>query len=356
MRRVSPLYPLFAELAGRCVLVVGGGTVAERKIRSLLNCGADVHVGAPALTPLLQRFKDEHRLTHHEGGFRESWLDSVWLVIAATDDRAVNMKVKLAADARRILANVVDDPKLSSFQVPSIVDRSPLTIAVSSAGVAPVLARRMRERMESLFDHTVGQLAQLAGDYRPAIRRAHPNTGDRCRFYDWLLDGPVMAHLRSGNAQLAEQALQARLSAPDQSGCAVLTLIDPGPGDPGLLTLRGLRALNEADAVASDAGIAEPMLSMARRDADRHRLEPTHLESPDTCATELLTLFPAYQRVAVLISPDRMADDGWHAVADIVQRSGVLCSVVPGVSARSGSPGRKGTFAATGDNAPCSTP
>lgn len=311
---------------------MGGGAVAERKVRPLLNCGTDVRVGAPKLTPLLQAWRDEHRLTHHEGCFQKDWLTDAWLVIAATDDRAVNMQVKLAADARRILANVVDDPALSSFQAPSVVDRSPLMIAISSAGVAPVLARRLRERMESLFDHALAQLAQLAGEHRQTIREALPDTQDRRQFYNWLLDGPVMTHLRNGNAQLAEQTLQDKLATPNQWSCAVLTLIDPGPGDPGFLTLRGLRALNEADAIVSDTSICEPMLSMARRDADRHTLGPAQLKTADACASRLLTLFPTYQRVAVLVSTDHMTNTQRHKVAAIVQRSGVLCSIVPGVS------------------------
>ncbi|HWL29709.1 MAG TPA: NAD(P)-dependent oxidoreductase [Burkholderiaceae bacterium] len=330
MRRIAPLYPLFADLTGRRVLVVGGGVVAERKVRSLMDCGATVHVGAPALTPLLKAWLNEGRLTHYDGAFRESWLAGVWLVIAATDVRSVNMRVKHAADARRILANVVDDPELSSFQVPSIVDRAPLTIAISSAGVAPVLARRVRERLEGLFDHTLAQLTQLAGDYRPAIRQAHPDARDRCRFYDWLLDGPVMAHLRNGSTRLAEQTLRDKLDAPHQGNAALLTLITARSDDPGFLTLRGLRALNEADAVATDSRLGERMVSMARRDADRHALLPEHLAHPDRCANALLALFPTYQRVTALIAADDLDETGLREVTDIIQRGGVLCSVVPG--------------------------
>ncbi|WP_195847123.1 precorrin-2 dehydrogenase/sirohydrochlorin ferrochelatase family protein, partial [Bordetella pertussis] len=131
-----------------------------------------------------------------DGGFEPAWLAGAWLVVAATDDRAVNAAVSEAARARRVFCNVVDDAELSSFQVPSVVDRSPLIVAISSSGVAPVLARRLRERIESLFDHSLGQLAALAARYRPRIRAARPDLGQRRRFYDWLLDGPVAARLR----------------------------------------------------------------------------------------------------------------------------------------------------------------
>src|SRR5690606_33150008 len=174
-------------------------------------CGAEVRVGGPRLTRTRQAWAAEGRLAHLAGPFREDWLESAWLVIAATDDRALNARVKAAADTHRILANVVDDPALSSFQVPAIVDRAPLTIGISSGGAAPVLARRLRERMESLFDPALGDVARLARDNRPAIRHAYPAHGARRRFYDWLYDGPVLAHLRAGNSAEAARPLLARL-------------------------------------------------------------------------------------------------------------------------------------------------
>ncbi|WP_312998438.1 bifunctional precorrin-2 dehydrogenase/sirohydrochlorin ferrochelatase, partial [Achromobacter animicus] len=176
------LFPIFADLTDRLVLVVGGGAVAERKTLALLEACANVVVGAPELTPALAALAAEGRIRHLPGPFDPAWLQDVWLVVAATDDRAVNAAVSEAAKARRIFTNVVDDPELSSFQVPSIVDRSPVIVAISSSGVAPVLARRIRERIESLFDHTLGQLAGLAATYRKRIRASHPDLGARRRF------------------------------------------------------------------------------------------------------------------------------------------------------------------------------
>src|SRR5690606_18412152 len=169
------LFPLFADLQGRRVLVVGGGEIAARKVQLLLEASADVRVGAPALTPELALLAAQGRIHALQGEFRPDWLDDAWLVVAATNDRAVNAAVSQAAQARRIFSNVVDDAELSSFQVPSIVDRSPLVVAISSSGVAPVLARRMRERIESLFDHSLGSLAALAARYRPRIRERRPD-------------------------------------------------------------------------------------------------------------------------------------------------------------------------------------
>jgi uroporphyrin-III C-methyltransferase/precorrin-2 dehydrogenase/sirohydrochlorin ferrochelatase len=263
------LFPIFADLKDRLVLVVGGGAVAERKTLSLLEASADVLVGAPELTPALAALAAEGRIRHLSGRFDPAWLDEVWLAVAATDDRETNAAVSEAAGARRIFSNVVDDPELSSFQVPSIVDRSPVIVAISSSGVAPVLARRIRERIESLFDHTLGQLAGLAANYRKRIRASHPDLGARRRFYDWLLDGPVAGFLRQQQPAQAEAALAGALAAPRTPDAGSVVLVGAGPGDPGLLTLKALRALNEADVILHDRLVSADVMSLARRDAER---------------------------------------------------------------------------------------
>lgn len=300
---MKALYPLFADLDGHAVLVVGGGAVAERKTRALLNCGAEVRVGAPRLTRALRAWADEGRLAHLDGPFQDDWLASAWLVIAATDDRALNARVRAAADTRRILANVVDDPALSSFQVPAVVDRAPLTIAVSSGGTAPVLARRLRERMEALFDPALGDLARLAHDHRPAIRRAYPDHGARRRFYDWLYEGPVLEQLHADDATAAERMLLARLDEAGDEPAPPRTLrwIAPCPADPGDITLRQLRALNEADVLVHDTQVNEAVLSLARRDADRRPLETDRHEDTRTLEARVLALCAGYRNAVALM-------------------------------------------------------
>ncbi len=263
------LFPLFADLQGRRTLVVGGGAVAARKAQALLEAGAQVIVGAPELDAALSRLAADGRLTHLSGPFEPAWLDGVWLAIAATDDRAVNAAVHAAAQARQVFCNVVDDAELSSFQVPSIVDRSPLIVAISSSGVAPVLARRLRERLESLFDHALGPLAELAARHRSRIRGALPDLGQRRRFYDWLLDGPVAGLLRRQQGDAAEAALRQALEQPQDRAAGSVVLVGAGPGDPGLLTLKALRALNEADVILHDRLVSDEILALARRDAER---------------------------------------------------------------------------------------
>lgn len=270
------LYPVFLQLHDRKVLVVGGGAVAERKVRALLPTGARVHVGAPELTDALSAWHDSGHLVWHEGEFRPAWLDGAWLVIAATDHREVNARISELATERHLWINVVDDPALSSFQVPAVVDRAPLTLAISSGGHAPVLARRLRERLEALVDHHLGELAAMLGERRSEIRLAYPDLAQRRHFYDWALDGPIMQLLNAGQKAAADAMLDQALSSPIAWPRAQLTVLASPGSDPGLLTLKGLRALHEADALLFDPRHHDDeVLGMARRDADRL---PVHLE------------------------------------------------------------------------------
>ncbi|MFA5490181.1 MAG: siroheme synthase CysG [Candidimonas sp.] len=261
------LFPLFADLEGRRVLVVGGGAVAERKVKSLLACGAKLTVGAPDATTELMQLHRRGAIQWIPLGFRPEWLDDAWLVVAATDDKAANGRIAELAAERRLFINVVDDPELSSFQVPSIVDRSPLMIAISSSGQAPVLARRVRERIETLFDRSLGPLVALAGKYRFAIRRARPDMRSRRAFYDDLLDGPIGGAMRRQQPRLAQQTLEDELKRPASSAKGKVVLVGAGPGDPGLLTLHALRALNEADVILYDRLVSPEVRELARRDA-----------------------------------------------------------------------------------------
>jgi len=332
MGSLNRLYPVFADLDGRVVRIVGGGTVAERKVRMLLDSGARVRVGAPDLTPALRTWARAGRLIHDPGLFDEAWLDGAWLVIAATGDAAVNAQVKALADRRRIFANVVDDPAHSSFQVPAVVDRSPILVAISSGGAAPVLARRLRERLEALFDHALGDLGRLAHRYRSAIREAHPAPGPRREFYDWLFDGPVLAYLREGDGARAERALCEGLRAPRTPQGRVITLIHAGGSDPASLTLGGLRALNEADLVAYAVGTDAGLLGLARRDADRHSLADEALRDAASLAEALDRLDGRHRRIAVLAAGPVLAAGGLVAAARRLGEGDTVCRVIPQVA------------------------
>ncbi|MFG0228091.1 siroheme synthase CysG [Achromobacter sp. 413638] len=331
------LFPLFADLNGRPALVVGGGAVAERKTLALLEAGAAVTVGAPGLTPALAALAADGRIHHHPGRFDPAWLDAVWLVVAATDDTGVNREVSETAEARRLFCNVVDDPALSSFQVPSIVDRSPVIVAISSSGVAPVLARRLRERIESLFDHTLGQLAGLAERYRQRIRAGHPDLGARRRFYDWLLDGPVAGLLRQQRPDQAEAALATALDQPLRPAEGSVVLVGAGPGDPGLLTLKALRALNEADVIMYDRLVSDDIMALARRDATRVSVGKQPGEDHHATQARIHALLVEHaragRRVVRLKGGDAFIFGRGGEELEYLREHGVRYEVVPGITA-----------------------
>jgi uroporphyrin-III C-methyltransferase/precorrin-2 dehydrogenase/sirohydrochlorin ferrochelatase len=263
--------PLFFDLRGRPVLVVGGGAVAARKLALLLEAGAEVTVVAPRLGETLATAPFAGRFTWLEARFDAAMIGHQRLVIAATGERAVNAAVATACEAAGLPVNVVDDPELSNTIVPAIIDRSPLMIAVSSGGTAPMLARAVRERLETLVDESFGALARLLAGARQRIVARIPDAATRRRFYGEALGGDVARLVRAGRDAEAGAALEAALQGEGavQAPRGRVLLVGAGPGDPGLLTLRALRALQEADVVLHDGLVSEGVLALVRRDALR---------------------------------------------------------------------------------------
>src|SRR3954465_7081273 len=204
--------PIFVDVRERLVVVIGGGVVAHRKIEHLLKAHARVRVVAPELSADLAAYRDLGRIEHRPLLFSASQLEGAALVVAATDDEAVNESVAAAARERGVLVNVVDDGPRSSFIFPAIVDRSPVIVAVGTAGQSPTLARRVRTQIEALLPERLGLLALYAGRWREAVRRALPELPSRLRFWDNFFTGPVAANLVSGDAAGADQVMQQALN------------------------------------------------------------------------------------------------------------------------------------------------
>lgn len=331
------LYPLFADLSGLPVLVVGGGAIAERKIEALLASGAQVRVGARELCPTLKDWMAQERITYLGASFQPDWLDNVWLVIAATNDHELNQQIATLAQQRRLFANVVDDAALSRFQVPAVVDRSPLTVAISTAGAAPALARRIRESLELLLDNALGELISLAQTYRTQITRRLPDMATRRAFYDWLHDGPVMSLLRSAQPVRAGQVLQEALVSPNPAlSRGEVLLVGTGPGDPGLLTLHALRALNRADVILHDQLVSPAVLALARRDAERidvgKRCGGRHTQQ-EHIHRVLLEHARAGRCVVRLKGGDPFVFGRGGEEMEFLRSHGVPCRIIPGITA-----------------------
>ncbi|MGE4450098.1 siroheme synthase CysG [Castellaniella sp.] len=330
-------FPLFADLKGRTVVIVGAGLVAERKIALLRAAGARIIVSARACHPQVLARAQAGEIELRLGEFDPALLDEAWLAVAATSDRAQNRRVADAAAARRLFCNVVDDPELSSVQVPAIVDRAPLTIAISSGGAAPVIARRLRERIESMFDPALGALAALARRKRPAIRQARPQLRPRRDFYDWLLDGPVLGALRRGRADEAESLLDQALATANPPPAGRVLLVGAGPGDPGLLTLRGLRALNEADVILADRLVSPAVLALARRDAQVIDVGKAPGGPHESTQARIHALMVSHARqgrcVVRLKGGDPMIFGRGGEELQHLKRHGIAYEVVPGITA-----------------------
>jgi uroporphyrin-III C-methyltransferase / precorrin-2 dehydrogenase / sirohydrochlorin ferrochelatase len=262
-------FPLFLDLKGKPVLLIGGGDVAARKFSLLADAGARITVVAPQLGGELAAAHARGAFVHEVREFQDTDIAGMWLVVAATGDRAVNAAAAVAAEAARIPCNVVDDRELSSFIMPAIIDRSPVQIAVSTGGASPVLARLIRERLETMLDSSLGPLAAFADRWRSAIRAKYSDIGARRRFLSWMLTGPVSASLRAGRQQQAEELTLKALESADGIPRGHVVLVGAGPGNSGLMTLQGLRALQEADVIVHDRLVSAEVLDLARRDAAR---------------------------------------------------------------------------------------
>lgn len=226
--------PIFCQLRQRDCLLVGGGDVAERKARLLLDAGANVTVNALDFTPQFQVWADSQMLTLVQGEFIPSLLDNCWLAIAATDDETVNQQVSEAAEARRIFCNVVDAPRQASFIMPSIIDRSPLMVAVSSGGTSPALARLLREKLESILPLHLGQLARYAYHLRARVKQQFATVGERRRFWEKLFVNDRLAQsLANDDRQAVADTTEQLLTEPLEHRGEVVLVGASTPVTPG---------------------------------------------------------------------------------------------------------------------------
>jgi uroporphyrin-III C-methyltransferase/precorrin-2 dehydrogenase/sirohydrochlorin ferrochelatase len=310
--------PIFLDVRGEPCLVVGAGQVASRKAALLRRAGALVTMTTE---------------------FREEELGRYALAIAATNDEAVNRAVAAAARARRIPVNVVDQPALCSFILPSIIERAPLTVAVSSGGASPVLARLLRARLETLIPAGYGRLAALAGAFRDPVK-ARIKPKERRRFWERALQGPVVELVFNGRDDEARKALQATLEDPRLtfSGGEV-SLVGAGPGDPDLLTFRALRLMQQADVVVYDRLVSQPILDLVRLEADRiyaGKERAKHTLPQEDINALLVRLAKEGKRVVRLKGGDPFIFGRGGEEIDTLAAEGIPFQVVPGITAAAG--------------------
>lgn len=332
-------FPLFCDLRHKTVLLVGGGAVAERKARLLLKAGADVRVCATHFSSPFYEWQQAGKLTLREARFSPEHLDGCWLAIAATDSHEVNQQVSDYASARQMFCNVVDAPAQASAIMPSVVDRSPLMIAISSAGDAPVMARLLREKIEALLPQHLGKVAAWAGALRPRVKSTFNEAGQRRRFWEKLFHHDRLAQtLANGDDKQAEKLTEALFNEPlAQQGEVVL--VGAGPGDAGLLTLKGLQQIQQADVVVYDRLVSEEVLELVRRDAERifvGKRAGYHCVPQEAINQILLEQAGQGKRVVRLKGGDPFIFGRGAEELEALSGSGIPFSVVPGITAASG--------------------
>lgn len=331
--------PLFHKLQGGRVLVVGGGEIALRKARLLADAGAALRVVAPDVDGQLAALAREGGGEVLVRGYQAADLVGCRLVIAATDDPGLNAQVSADAQALSLPVNVVDAPALCTVIFPAIVDRSPLVVAVSSGGDAPVLARLIRAKLEAWIPSAYGELAGLAARFREKVKALYPDVNQRRGFWETVFQGPIAERQLAGQGAEAERLLQAMVDgAPVQQGGEVY-LVGAGPGDPDLLTFRALRLMQQADVVLYDRLVAPAIIEMCRRDAERiyvGKRRADHAVPQDQINRLLVDLARQGKRVLRLKGGDPFIFGRGGEEIEELAGQGIPFQVVPGITAASG--------------------
>jgi uroporphyrin-III C-methyltransferase/precorrin-2 dehydrogenase/sirohydrochlorin ferrochelatase len=335
-------FPLFLSLKDRRALVVGGTEQAARKVELLLNAGAQVSLIAATVTGEIAQLIADARICWAGKTFDEADLAGVSLVVVATGDEALQARVSQLAQGRCVPVNVVDRPALSSFIMPAIVDRGPITIAISTGGAAPALARKLRAEIERALPAAIGRLARFAEIFRGQVRRTLGEPRARRLFWDRVFDGRIGELALAGDEIAARRELirlldqSRRDSAPAQG---MVHLVGAGPGDPDLLTLKAHRLLQRADVVVYDRLVSPEVLAAARRDAERisvGKRRGHHTVPQDEINARLVALARAGKSVVRLKGGDPLVfGRGGEEIQALVE-AGIAVEVVPGITAALG--------------------
>ena len=336
-----PYFAAFLDLRGRPGMVVGGGPVAAQKAEALMRSGVKITVIAPELCARLSELVLVGAIRHESKRFQPGDLVGAEIVISATDDPAVNEAVAGAARSLRIPVNVADNAKLSSFIMPSVVDRSPIQIAISSGGNSPVLARKIRTVIETLVPHAFGRLAALAGRYRASSKERLPDPETRRRFWEGVMEGPIAEMVLGGREEQATAALERALegASPADVPAGMVYLVGGGPGNPELLTLRALRVLQMANVVLYDHLVSPAIVDLCRREAERiyvGKQSSNHALPQEDINALMVRLAKEGKRVLRLKGGDPFVFGRGGEEIETLAAHGVAFEVVPGITAACG--------------------
>ena len=330
--------PIFTNLQGKAVLLIGGGHVALRKARTLLSAGAVLTVVSHQFEAEFYDWQQQQQARLIQGDFEPEQLPGHWLVLAATDDDDVNAAVHQAATARQIWVNTVDDQDKCEFIFPSIIDRSPILVAISSGGTAPVLARRLREKLETLLPQHLGPLAELVGKFRSQVQQKLQGFAQRRQFWEKIFNSNVVSLVQTQQLSAAEAELQQALHD-HQSTKGEVYVVGAGPGDPELLTLKALQLMQQADVVVYDYLVSEPIMQLVRRDAELicvGKKAGAHSVAQEHTNQLLIDLALAGKKVCRLKGGDPFIFGRGAEEIEVLLPHQIPFQVVPGITAAAG--------------------
>ncbi len=332
--------PIFIKLSQRPCVVIGGGEVAARKVHMLLKADAAVTVVAPELHHELQDLLNTQKISYLPTEFSVSQIQGATLVVAATDDEQVNIAVSEAAKAQNIPVNVVDAPALCTFTMGSIIERDPIVIAISSEGNAPVLARHIRAKIETMLPASYGRIAAIAGEFREQVKQKFATTQQRRIFWERMLNGPMVERVLSGQEQAAKALLSAAIdSAESTQTHGEVYLVGGGPGDPDLLTFRALRLMQQCDVCVYDKLVSPEVMNLVRRDAELiyvGKARDQHTMPQEEINQLLAHLAKQGKRVLRLKGGDPFVFGRGGEEIETLMEEGVPFQVVPGITAACG--------------------
>lgn len=315
--------------------------MAARKVEHLLSAKANVCVIAPSLSPALKNLLNKERIEHTESVFKAELLENCVLVIAATDDDGVNEQVSKLAQAQKLPVNVVDNPSLCSFIMPSVVNRDPVQIAISTGGASPVLARLLRAKLETMIPSAYGKLAMLMQEFRGRVKQRFSDMQQRRRFWEQVLQGPVAEMLFAGQEKAALNALEKQLGNADAqiNRGGEVYLVGGGPGDPDLLTFRALRLMQQAEVVLYDRLVAPAIVDLCRKDAERiyvGKEQDQHAVPQEQINKLLVKHAKSGKRVLRLKGGDPFIFGRGGEEIENLMEEGISFQIVPGITAASG--------------------
>ena len=332
--------PIFINIRKKPCIVIGGGDIALRKINLLLKANAKVDCLSPLFCKGIKNLSKDGHITLINKSFDQTDIKDYSIIIAATDDKSVNSLISSIAQVKKIPVNVVDSPELSSFIMPSIVDRSPLIIAVSSSGKAPVLSRIIRAKLETVIPSAYGILADIAGEYRQKVKDRFSTIKDRRAFWEAVFSGVIAEKVFSGRISEAKEDIQRQLDDSVEMDLGEVYLVGAGPGDPDLLTFKALRLIQQADVVLYDRLVSKGVMELVRRDSELIYVGKKGGSDKSTKQVDindqLVELAKSGKRVCRLKGGDPFIFGRGGEEIESLSEHGIPFQVVPGITAASG--------------------